>query len=90
MNTILWTPRPSGIRVKRPDYIPTLVAMSQIPIYGPKQRKLNPRELLRLQSFPDNFQYDEKKIFKQLGNAVNVKMIEQSARFLIFNEPLLK
>lgn len=88
MNTVLWTARGSGIRVKRPDYIPTLVAMSMIPIYGPESRKLSPKELLRLQSFPDNFKYDEKSIYKQVGNAVNVKMIEKCARFLILNEQL--
>ena len=88
MNTVLWTARGSGIRVKRPDYIPTLVAMSMIPVYGPESRKLSPKELLRLQSFPDNFKYDEKSIYKQVGNAVNVKMIEKCARFLILNEQL--
>ena len=88
MDTVLWTPRGSGIRLKRLDYIPTLVDMSMIPIYGPKHRKLNPRELLRLQSFPDSFSYDKNKIFKQVGNSVNVKMIEKCARFIILNEPL--
>jgi len=88
MNTVLWTARGSGIRVKRPDYIPTLVAMSMIPVYGPESRKLSPKELLRLQSFPDNFKYDEKSIYKQVGNAVNVKMIEKCARFLMLNEQL--
>lgn len=89
MNTVLWTARGSGIRVKRCDYIPTLVAMSMIPVYGPESRKLTARELLRLQSFPDSFQYDEKKIYKQLGNAVNCTMIERCANHLIFNAPLL-
>ena len=88
MNTVLWSARGSGIRVKRPDYIPTLVAMSMIPVYGPESRKLTPKELLRLQSFPDGFKYIEKNIYKQVGNAVNVKMIERCARFLILNEPL--
>ena len=88
MNTVLWTARGSGIRVKRPDYIPTLVAMSMIPVYGPESRKLSSRELLRLQSFSESFEYDEKKIYKQLGNAVNVTMIERCARFLILNENL--
>jgi DNA (cytosine-5)-methyltransferase 1 len=89
LDKCLWTARGSGIRVKKCDYIPTLVAMSMIPIYGPKKRKLIPRELLRLQSFPDNFEYDEKTIYKQVGNAVNVKMIEQCAKFLLFNESLI-
>lgn len=88
MNTVLWSSRGSGIRVKRCDYIPTLVAMAMTPIYGPESRKLCPRELLRLQSFPDTFVYNEKKIHKQVGNSVNVTMIERCARFLIFNESL--
>ena len=88
LNKCLWTARGSGIRVKKCDYIPTLVAMSMIPIYGPKNRKLTSFELLRLQSFNDSFIYDEKHIYKQLGNAVNVKMIEKCARFLIYGENL--
>ncbi len=89
MNNVLWSARGSGIRVKRCDYIPTLVAMAMIPVYGPESRKLSPRELLRLQSFPDTFQYNEKNIYKQVGNSVNVRMIECCARFLINNEELL-
>jgi len=89
LNKCLWTARGSGIRVKKCDYIPTLVAMSMIPIYGPKNRKLSPMELLKLQSFNDNFKYEEKHIYKQLGNAVNVKMIERCARFLLYNEELI-
>jgi DNA (cytosine-5)-methyltransferase 1 len=88
LNTMLWTARGSGIRVKQCDYIPTLVAMAMIPVYGPESRKLTPRELLRLQSFPDTFVYDEKHIGKQVGNAVNVKMIERCAKFLILDELL--
>jgi DNA (cytosine-5)-methyltransferase 1 len=88
MNNVLWTARGSGIRVKRLNYIPTLVAMNMIPIYGPESRKLSPRELLRLQSFPNNYIYDEKTIFKQVGNAVNVLMIERCVRFFILNENL--
>ena len=89
MNSTLWTARSSGIRVKKIDYIPTLVAMSMIPIYGPESRKLTPKELLRLQSFSEHFKYDEKTILKQIGNSVNVKMIEQCAKFLIFENALL-
>jgi len=88
MDKVLWSSRGSGIRVKRCNYIPTLVAMSMVPVYGPEHRKLTPRELLRLQSFPDTFVYDEKTIHKQVGNAVNVTMIERCARFLLFNENL--
>lgn len=69
--------RPSGIRVKRPTEAPALVAMDHRPIYGPQKRYFTPVECLRLQSFPDNFKYigNEKELFKQLGNAVNVTVI---------------
>jgi len=92
MNTVLWSARGSGIRTKRPDYIPTLVAMSQTPVYGPESRTLSPRELLRLQSFPDSFKFqeDNSSIFKQIGNAVSVKMIQGCARFLMFEQQMIE
>lgn len=65
--------RQSGIRVKKGHYFPTLVAISQIPIYGKERRYITPRECARLQSFPDTFVLsDDKKSYKQLGNSVNV------------------
>ena len=90
MNTVLWTPRPSGIRTKKLNYSPTLTAMTNIPIYGPDSRHLTPRELCRLQSFPDNFDFgiNDKIAYKHLGNAVNVKMVEKCAKFLLYEEPL--
>ena len=91
MSQVLWSPRGSGIRIKNIDYSPTLVAMaSMIPIYGPKLRQLTPRECARLQSFPENYIiHDVDKIaYKQFGNAVNVKMIERCAKFLINGRPL--
>lgn len=77
--------RTSGIRVKRPTESPSLVAMDHRPIYGPEKRYIIPLEGLRLQSFPDNYKFDEndKQIFKQLGNAVNVKVIESLFRLFI-------
>ena len=83
MSSILWSFRGSGIRIKRPDYIPTIVAMNMTPIYGPERRYLTERELLRLQSFPDTFQFDPKYIHKQVGNAVNVEVIRRCASFLL-------
>ncbi len=70
--------RPSGIRVKRPNVFPALVAMVQIPIIGAKKRRLTPREAARLQSFPDSFIINENdhQAYKQFGNAVNVKVVE--------------
>ena len=76
--------RPSGIRVKRPDAFPALVAMVQIPIIGKYKRRLTPREAARLQSFPDSFIPDpnDHQAYKQFGNAVNVNCVEFLAQQL--------
>lgn len=91
LNELLWSPRGSGVRVKKIDYSPTLVAMaSMIPVFGPQMRQLTPRECARLQSFPDEFHVhsEDKVAYKQFGNAVNVVMVERCARFLINGEEL--
>jgi DNA (cytosine-5)-methyltransferase 1 len=77
--------RPSGIRVKRPDFFPALVAMVQIPVIGRLKRRLTPREAARLQSFPDSFIPDENdhQAYKQFGNAVNVNCVEYLAKQLL-------
>lgn len=77
--------RPSGIRVKRPNVFPALVAMVQIPIIGRVKRRLTPREAARLQSFPDKFicNRNDHQAYKQFGNAVNVKVIEYMANILL-------
>lgn len=66
--------RQSGIRVKKPVYFPTLVAMSQIPIYGKTKSYISPRQCARLQSFPESFVLDnsDRVVYKQMGNSVNV------------------
>ena len=76
--------RPSGIRVKRPDAVPALVAMVQIPIIAKYKRRLTPREAARLQSFPDTFipNSNDHQAYKQFGNAVNVTVIKEAARKL--------
>lgn len=70
--------RQSGIRVKRTEYFPTLVAISQIPIYGKTKSYITPRQCARLQSFPEEYIFDEndKVSYKQLGNSVNVYNVE--------------
>lgn len=89
MKQVLWSARGSGVRIKKCNYSPTLVAMaSMIPIYGPESRFLTKRECARLQSFPDDYIIDEKNAYKQFGNAVNVVMIERAARFMIKEEYL--
>jgi len=69
--------RQSGIRVKKPEYFPTLVAISQIPIYGKTKSYISPRQCARLQSFPESFMLDEndKVVYKQMGNSVNVSNV---------------
>jgi DNA (cytosine-5)-methyltransferase 1 len=77
--------RQSGIRVKKADRFPTLVAMVQTPIYGPEKRFLTPRECARLQSFPDSHKLAEKDqhAYKHLGNSVNVNVVEFVGRQLL-------
>lgn len=77
--------RPSGIRVKRPDYFPALVAMVQISVIGKLKRRLTPREAARLQSFPDTFipNSNDHQAYKQFGNAVNVNCVEYLAKQLL-------
>ena len=69
--------RQSGIRVKKRDYFPTLVAIVQTPIYAKERRHITPRECARLQSFPDDFILNENDhtAYKQFGNAVNVDVV---------------
>lgn len=79
--------RASGVRVKRPDTSPSLVAMTttQVPIIGWERRYMTARECSRLQSL-DSLQYlprTETKALKALGNAVNAKLVEIIAGRLI-------
>jgi len=74
--------RQSGIRVKRARYFPTLVAISQIPIYGKEKRYLTPRECAKIQSFPGSFilHPNVKQAYKQLGNSVNCHNVNNVVR----------
>lgn len=76
--------RQSGIRFKKPDYFPTLVAMVQTPIVAKIKRRLTPREAARLQSFPEDFKINknEGKAYKQFGNSANVEIIYYLAKQL--------
>jgi DNA (cytosine-5)-methyltransferase 1 len=82
---LLFTFRPSGIRVKRTNYSGALVAMAQIVNVGSRKRKLSPREVARLQSFPDSFKIHNSNsvAYKQFGNSVNVNVIKHMVRFLL-------
>lgn len=74
--------RQSGVRVKRPNFFPSLVAMKNTPIIWDTRlrlyRYITPHEAAKLQSFDDNIQFHENdnETYKQLGNSVNVRIIE--------------
>lgn len=70
--------RPSGIRAKRPTYLPALVAITQTSIVGSRERRLSPRETARLQGLPDWFDFGAQRpaaTYKQMGNGVNVGVV---------------
>ena len=77
--------RQSGIRCKKTDFFPALVAMVQTPIIGRYRRRITPREAARLQSFPENFiiNTNEQKAFKQFGNSANVEIIKLLGKQII-------
>ena len=76
--------RPSGLRIKRPDCAPALVAIVQVPIIGKYRRRMTLREAARLQSFDDKFipNGNKHQAYKQFGNAVNVNVIKYCAQKL--------
>lgn len=76
---------PSGIRIKRNDYFPALVAINQTSIIGKRKRYITPRECARLQSFPDTFKIskNDTEAYKQFGNSVNVDVVKLFAKILL-------
>lgn len=78
--------RPSGIRAKKPTYVPALVAITQTTILGPQRRRISVREGARLQGLPDSFDFPDQPnsaSYKQLGNGVNLSAVYQVMKALV-------
>lgn len=81
--------RPSGIRAKKANYVPALVAITQTSVLGPQKRRLSVLEASRLQGFPDWFDFIDQPdslSYRQLGNAVNVGVIYNVMKALIVRD----
>jgi len=90
--------RPSGIRVKPATHYPALVAMTQTTVVGPlagskkprqHYRYITPKEAAKLQGM-DKIKFGRQTdalSYKQLGNAVNVKVIKYLAKLLMDGAP---
>lgn len=75
--------RPSGLRAKKPTYVPALVAITQTSIIGARRRRITPKEALALQGLPSWFDFQnqpEAQSYKQLGNGVNAGVVRYVLR----------
>lgn len=88
MHDALLQIRQSGIRAKRPNFYPSLVAMVNTPIIWDEAkghyRRITPREAANLQNFHKSFKFkgQDKTIYRQLGNSVNVRVLKILAQRL--------
>ncbi len=79
--------RASGVRVKRSDAAPALIAMTttQVPIIAAEGRYMTVRECARLQGLGELRYFPESstKAYRALGNAVNADLVSRIAKRLI-------
>ena len=69
--------RPSGIRIKKPDYFPTFVAINQTPIIGWERRYITPEEIKKLFGLKKiKLGESASESYKQLGNTVSVDVVK--------------
>ena len=81
--------RPSGIRAKKPTYVPALVAITQTSIVGKQKRRITVREGSRLQGLPEWFDFVDQgnpQSYKQLGNGVNVGAVYNVIRAQVLRD----
>lgn len=84
--------RASGIRVKKPDYFPSIVTTStQIPIIGWEERYISAREAAKLQYLETiTLPSSEVAAFAALGNAVNAYIVQKIAAKLVYRKKLIE
>ncbi len=79
--------RPSGIRVKKPDYFPTFVAINQKPIIGWEKRYIAPEEIKNLYGFEKvKLGSSIPESYKQLGNSVSADVASVVIKELLSEE----